>query len=89
MVPEPDRRRDGHGALPAADCPETFAEAPRRNFIDELVLEKLASLNLPPSPPAGDAEFIRRAFLDTIGVLPTAGRDAAFLADNRPTSATS
>jgi hypothetical protein len=32
--------------------PDVFAKAERANFIDELVLEKLASLNLPPSPPA-------------------------------------
>jgi hypothetical protein len=51
---------------------EVFASAPKRNFIDELVLEKLRSLNLPPSPRSSDSEFIRRAFLDTIGTLPTA-----------------
>src|SRR6185295_2131674 len=50
---------------------ETFAKAPRRNFIDELTLEKLRELRLPPSPRSGDAEFLRRAYLDTIGVLPT------------------
>ncbi|HEY2952794.1 MAG TPA: Ig-like domain-containing protein, partial [Verrucomicrobiae bacterium] len=44
-----------------------FAKARHRNFIDDLVLEKLRSLNLPPSPRCTDAEFIRRAFLDTIG----------------------
>ncbi|MEO6182439.1 MAG: Ig-like domain-containing protein, partial [Verrucomicrobiota bacterium] len=48
-----------------------FAKARRRNFIDDLVLQKLASLNLPPSPRSTDAEFIRRIYLDTIGVLPT------------------
>ncbi|HEY1602167.1 MAG TPA: DUF1549 and DUF1553 domain-containing protein [Pirellulales bacterium] len=63
-------------------APEVFAAAPRRNFIDELVLTKLASLNIPPSPAAGDAEFLRRAYLDTIGVLPTADETRAFLADS-------
>jgi hypothetical protein len=60
---------------------ETFAGAARRNFIDELVLEKLKALNLPPSPRSDDAEFLRRAYVDTIGVLPTAGEAKAFLDD--------
>jgi hypothetical protein len=64
-------------AVPA----EVFANADRRNFIDELILQKLESLNLPPSPTADDATFIRRVFLDTIGVLPTADEVRAFLAD--------
>ena len=45
------------------------------------MLAKLENLNLPPSPPAGDAEFLRRAFIDTIGVLPTVDETRAFLAD--------
>jgi hypothetical protein len=61
-------------------APEVFARAPRRNFIDDLVLEKLRELNLPPSPRCTDEEFIRRAFIDTIGTLPTATEVRAFLA---------
>ena len=61
-----------------------FARAPRRNFIDQLVLEKLQSLNLPPSDRSGDAEFLRRAFLDTLGVLPTPVEVREFLADQSP-----
>jgi len=56
-----------------------FAKASKRNFIDELVNEKLRELNLPPSPRCSDEEFIRRAFLDTIGTLPTAGEVRTFL----------
>ncbi|HYE98727.1 MAG TPA: DUF1549 and DUF1553 domain-containing protein, partial [Planctomycetota bacterium] len=69
---------------PAETAPEVFARAPRTNFIDDLVLEKLRELRLPPSPPCTDAEFLRRAHLDTIGVLPTADEARAFLADARP-----
>ncbi len=54
------------------------------NFIDRLVAEKLAALNLRPSPIADDATFIRRVYLDTIGVLPTAEQVRRFLADTRP-----
>ena len=69
-VPQP-------GKLDAA----AFAVLQPRNFIDEHVLTKLRELNIPPSARATDAEFIRRAFLDTIGVLPTAEEAQAFLAD--------
>ena len=61
-----------------------FANAERSNFIDEQVLAKLKSLNIPPSPRCSDTEFIRRAFLDTIGVLPTADEVRAFLSDESP-----
>ena len=58
---------------------DIFAKAPQRNFIDELVVEKLQSLKLPPSPRCSDEEFIRRAFLDTTGTLPTAQEVREFL----------
>jgi Protein of unknown function (DUF1549)/Protein of unknown function (DUF1553)/Bacterial Ig-like domain (group 2) len=57
-----------------------FTRAKKRNFIDDLVMEKLQSLNLPPSPKSSDAEFIRRAFVDTIGLLPTEQETRDFLA---------
>ncbi|MEW6304363.1 MAG: DUF1553 domain-containing protein [Verrucomicrobiota bacterium] len=64
------------------NVPKTiFTKAPKRNFIDDMVLAKLRSLNLPPSPRCTDEEFIRRAYLDTIGVLPTAKEVEEFLAD--------
>jgi hypothetical protein len=61
-----------------------FTAIPPRNFLDQLVLEKLHELNLPPSDRSTDSEFIRRAMLDTLGVLPTAEETRAFLAETTP-----
>src|SRR5207253_1134616 len=60
--------------------PKLFTQAKRRNFIDDLILEKLKTLHLPPSPRCSDSEFLRRAFLDTTGILPTAEETREFLA---------
>ena len=50
-----------------------------RNFIDEQIDKQLARLNLPASPACSDAEFVRRAYIDTIGRLPTIDEARAFL----------
>ncbi|HEV2494217.1 MAG TPA: DUF1549 domain-containing protein [Terriglobia bacterium] len=63
---------------------EVFKKAPRRNYIDEDVLAHLQALHVPPSRPAGDSEFIRRAFLDVAGILPTSAEVEAFLKDTAP-----
>jgi hypothetical protein len=66
-----------------AVAPDVFVKAAKRNFIDEQALKKLQSLNLPPSPRCSDEEFIRRAYLDTIGVLPTVKETREFLANDK------
>jgi hypothetical protein len=55
-----------------------------RNFIDEHIDKQLKRLNLPASRPCGDDEFLRRAYIDTIGRPPTANEVRAFLADGSP-----
>jgi uncharacterized protein DUF1553/uncharacterized protein DUF1549/Big-like domain-containing protein len=64
--------------------PDVFAKAPRKNPIDEKNLAKLAALRIPPSPDAGDAAFVRRAYLDATGTLPPVGQVEAFLEDRDP-----
>ena len=49
------------------------------NSIDQAVLDQLVQLNLAPSERCTDREFIRRAFLDTIGKLPSPEEVAAFV----------
>lgn len=60
-----------------------YAEFHPANFIDEILLDEWQRLNLAPSPGCSDETFIRRAYLDTVGVLPTAERVRAFLGDSR------
>ena len=63
---------------------KAFAASPRANFVDDRVLSKLRELQLPPSAQCTDAEFIRRAYLDAAGILPTPAEEATFLADRNP-----
>jgi hypothetical protein len=59
----------------------TFEYPAGRNFVDEQVDKQLALLRLPASARCGDAEFVRRAYVDTIGLLPTPDETRKFLAD--------
>src|SRR5207247_3485191 len=61
--------------------PAVYTKFQRNNFIDDLVLAKLKALNIAPSAPASDSAFIRRAYLDAAGILPTAEEVEEFMAD--------
>jgi hypothetical protein len=53
-------------------------------FIDAEVGRRLAAEKVPASPPADDAEFLRRVTLDLTGRVPTLQRAAAFLDSRDP-----
>src|SRR5262245_38670982 len=54
------------------------------NAIDAIVFSRLLALGIQPALPASDAVFLRRAFLDVIGTLPTAAETREFLQDKNP-----
>jgi hypothetical protein len=55
--------------------------APVNNYIDEAVMAKLKTMRMNPSGNCPDSEFIRRAYLDLLGILPTVEEAKAFVAD--------
>lgn len=56
------------------------AESPLRDVIDAEVQAVWQREKIAPAQPAGDAEFLRRVYLDLIGVIPTYEEAVAFLA---------
>jgi len=54
------------------------------NFIDRLARARFQEIGISPSPLCDDATFIRRAYLDAIGTLPTIEQTTAFLASADP-----
>ncbi|MCO6456627.1 MAG: DUF1553 domain-containing protein [Pirellulaceae bacterium] len=55
-----------------------------QNYVDELAEAKFRELGLEPSPLCDDATFVRRAFLDAIGTLPTPEVTTAFVQSADP-----
>jgi hypothetical protein len=66
--------------LPAS----AYAKFEPKTFIDDLVLAKWKTLHIAPSPEADDELFLRRAFLDALGTLPTPAEVREFADDPSP-----
>ncbi len=54
------------------------------NLVDEKVNAQLELLRIPPVEIADDTMFLRRVFLDTLGILPSADEARKFLNDKNP-----
>ena len=61
-----------------------FPEVPHDNYIDALVQKKLKKVRIAPSELSTDDVFLRRAYLDIIGLLPTVEEYERFLASTAP-----
>jgi hypothetical protein len=58
-----------------------WPDVPVNNYVDEGIYAKLKKLRVPPAELSSDDTFVRRVYLDIIGVLPTVEETQAFLAD--------
>ena len=62
-------------------APASSAPVTRRNFIDEALFSKMERDGVPHAGLAADGEFLRRAYIDLIGRIPTLEEVIAFEAD--------
>jgi hypothetical protein len=69
VVPLPGARGEGKARAPAVVA----------TAIDRVIDQRLAAEKVPASPPAEDAEFLRRAYLDITGRVPPRDKAIAFL----------
>jgi hypothetical protein len=60
---------------------ESRADIAPQGKIDELVFQRLKRLRIEPANLCSDAVFVRRAYLDVIGTLPTTEESSQFIAD--------
>jgi hypothetical protein len=61
-----------------------FPKTPENNYIDVLVNSKLKKLRIAPSGVCSDEVFLRRAYIDIVGVLPTVEEYRRFMESKAP-----
>ncbi|MFQ5734222.1 MAG: DUF1549 domain-containing protein [Planctomycetaceae bacterium] len=61
-----------------------WSNPPENNYIDKLIHAKLRKLRINPSKLCSDEEFLRRVYIDVVGVLPTVEEHRRFLESNDP-----
>ncbi len=77
------RRHGDRVTLPQHSTFISLRRVPSGNFIDQILLEEWQRLQLAPSPGCSDETFLRRAYLDTTGLLPSPAQVRSFLGDTR------
>jgi hypothetical protein len=70
--------------LDAVSAPGLGGDTVAHSKIDEIVFSLLSKAGVVPAALSSDEVFLRRAYLDAIGTLPTATEAAAFLASTDP-----
>lgn len=72
------------GGLGRVEAEPGFSSFTIRNSIDEHVAHKLRDAKLEPSERCTDEEFVRRVFLDLVGMIPTPAEVKVYLTDKDP-----
>ena len=57
---------------------------PRKNFVDDLIFDKMQSAGVESAPACSDEEFLRRVTLDLGGRIPSPSEVTNFLKDQNP-----
>ena len=60
----------------------TWSSPRMSNYIDRHIFAKLKKLKINPAKNCSDHVFVRRAFVDALGLIPTADEARAFVADS-------
>jgi hypothetical protein len=62
----------------------TYPDEKDVNYIDTFVANKLKKLRIAPSGLCGDEDFVRRAYIDIVGLVPTVEEYQAFMSSTQP-----
>lgn len=70
----------------AGSLPDSFhvEKISRKNFIDDYIFDRIERDSIPHSPLASDGEYIRRAYLDATGLIPSPEAVRKFISSNEP-----
>jgi hypothetical protein len=79
-----DEFTEGTGIIVRSGAPFTDPKTPAFNYIDTHVHAKLNKLHIVPSEVCSDEVFLRRVYVDLLGLLPTPKEREQFLADSDP-----
>lgn len=81
-------RSNGRGAAQSEAQTEALVapqDMPRRNFIDNILFDRMAADGVGSAPLSSDVEFMRRVSLDLTGRIPDPEAVTQFLDDTNPT----
>src|SRR6478736_2806381 len=68
----------------AKTAPNRAPKAERKNYIDQHIFGRMEKESVPYAPPAPDEEFVRRAYLDATGRIPSPDDVLSFTASKNP-----